>query len=74
MTTTAWIVPVWRPNQQFGRILVAYIAGFESADEARQAVTRHLGDTEGMEVKDAAAISPETAQTLKITRGQVYML
>jgi hypothetical protein len=74
MATTAWIVPVWKEIDGLGRTLVAYVAAFESAAEARDAVIKELGGAAGADVREAAAIREETTKALRLARGQVRML
>jgi hypothetical protein len=75
VATSAWIVPVWTTRLGYGpAMLVAYIAAFESAEEARAAVVSAIGALEGDDVREAVAVSESTVTALRLAPGQVHML
>lgn len=51
-----------------------YVAGYDEAHAARQAVIEFLGGGDGLDVRDAAAISEATVRSLRVARGQVAVL
>lgn len=73
--TNAWIVPVWTKRLDGTRpMLVCYITGADSSDEALAQVKKFVGDLEGEDFRDPARASDETARSLGVQPGQTWML
>ena len=71
----AWFVPVWTTRLGAGEpMLVGYVAGFEDAAEAVEAVKRHLGSLEGDDVREPSRLSDSAVTALGVKPGNVWML
>ncbi|WP_420408281.1 hypothetical protein [Hoeflea sp.] len=73
--TNAWIVPVWTKRiDRTKPMLVCYITGASSADEALSQVKAFVVDLEGEDFREPAPVKDETAQALGVQPGLTWML